>query len=247
MTQKRTLIWGHRGASFLQPENTISAFEKALQIGVDGIEFDVRLCKDGEVVVFHDPQVDRLTDGKGWVKNLSLNELKKLKITINSNNVLETVPTLKEVFNLVKDKIYMDIEIKAETFRNIGIEQKVVNLVKEFNLRENIIVSSFSPVVLRRFHLIAPEIKIGFIYSDNTFFNRWFAKRFGIFSWHPASYLVNERSLAKARRLNREVHAWTVDNTQEMKRLIKLGIDGIISNKPEVLKEIVFNNLPLKF
>ena len=145
----------------------------------------------------------------------------------------EKIPTLKEVFDLIKDKIMINVEIKTERFRSTGVEIPVIDMIKQNRLTDSVVVSSFSPVVLERIHLHAPEIKLGFLYSERSFLNDFWAKKLGKFAWHPEWHLVGEKLVKKAKELNRLVYTWTVDNPDDLQKLSQLQVKGIISNKPE--------------
>ena len=155
---KKPDVYAHRGSSYEYPENTLLSFEKAAEVdGIKGIEFDVQLTKDGEIVVIHDEAIDRTTNGKGYVRDYTLSELKKLSITPSGNgapfvdeegNHLH-IPTLKEVFDLLKpycekNGLILNIELKNSVYPYEGMEKKVIELVAEYKLQENIIYSSFN-------------------------------------------------------------------------------------------------------
>ena len=137
---KSTLIIAHRGLSSLYPENTLVAFRKAIELGVDFIELDVRLSCDGELIVIHDDTFNRTTDGDGKVCELTLSEIKKYSAGkwFSTSFKKERVPTLKEVFELIKKRTKLLIEIKQP-----GIEKKLVNLIQQYDMTDNVICGSF--------------------------------------------------------------------------------------------------------
>ena len=145
---KRVGIWAHRGCSMMNPENTLLAFKKAAELeGITGIEFDVQLTKDNEIVVIHDERVDRTTDGTGYVQEYTLNELKQL--SISGDDEIHRIPTLRETFELLapycKGKgLRLNIELKNSEIRYEGMEQKVIDMVSEFNLEDYVVYSSFN-------------------------------------------------------------------------------------------------------
>lgn len=140
---KNVNIWAHRGSSMMNPENTLLAFRKAAELeGITGIEFDVQLTKDGEIVVIHDEKVDRTTDGTGNVRDYTLNELKQL--TISGDSEVHSIPTLRETFEMLapycKNKgLRLNIELKNSIIRYEGMEQKVIDMVSEFNLEDYVV------------------------------------------------------------------------------------------------------------
>lgn len=145
---KRVGIWAHRGCSMMNPENTLLAFKKAAELeGITGIEFDVQLTKDNEIVVIHDERVDRTTDGTGYVQEYTINELKQL--SISGDDEIHRIPTLRETFELLapycKGKgLRLNIELKNSEIRYEGMEQKVIDMVSEFNLEDYVVYSSFN-------------------------------------------------------------------------------------------------------
>ena len=140
--------FAHRGFSGKYPENTMLAFEKAIEVGADGIELDVQLTKDGEIVIIHDETIDRTTDGKGYVIDYTYEELSKFEASyIYRGKVgFNKIPTLKEYFELVKDLDFItNIELKTGINEYLGIEEKVYQLIKEYKLEKKVIISSFNP------------------------------------------------------------------------------------------------------
>ena len=144
MTMKQIKVIGHRGAAGLEPENTLLAFKKALKLGVDELELDILPSKDGHLMVIHDDKIDRTTNGSGYVKNLTLSELKKLNAGKG-----EKIPTLNEVFDLIKNKnVILNIELKKS-----GYENKVVDLIKKYKFEKKVLVISFVADAIKK---IAP-------------------------------------------------------------------------------------------
>src|SRR5690554_5174035 len=139
-------IIAHRGASNIAPENTMIAFQKAYQIGADGVEFDVHLTRDGKPVVIHDERVDRTTNGIGYVKSLTLSEIKKLDAGsyFHPNYSEEKILTLEETLDLVKNFKIINIEIKNNLLEYKGIEEKVTNIIRDKKMEQKVICSSFN-------------------------------------------------------------------------------------------------------
>ena len=160
-------IWAHRGCSQMYPENTLLAFAKACEIpGLAGIELDIQLTKDGELVVIHDERVDRTTDGTGWVRDYTLAELKKLTIA-KGTEYEQSIPTMAEVFELIEPRLregmLLNIELKTSEYEYPGIEQKIVDMVAERGLEDSIVYSSFLAKSLVNIHFINPTAKIGML------------------------------------------------------------------------------------
>lgn len=160
-------IWAHRGCSQMYPENTMLSFEKAAAIqGLTGIELDIQLTKDGQMVVCHDEKVDRTTDGIGELRGYTLAELKKLKIDAG-NGKYEQIPTIEEVLDLLenrmKDGLKLNIELKNSVFPYEGMEQKIMELVYKRGLQDNVIYSSFSALSLERIREMDGDAEIGIL------------------------------------------------------------------------------------
>ena len=176
-------IWAHRGCSQMYPENTLTSFGKAMEIpGLSGIELDIQFTKDGELVVIHDERVDRTTDGFGFVRDYTLKELKQLHIFAGKGNSAETIPTMREVIELllpelqkytkalseaggdeskVTEGMRINIELKTSVYNYPGIEEKIVKLVDEMGVKEAIVYSSFYPESLFKIHEYEPSSKLG--------------------------------------------------------------------------------------
>lgn len=159
-------IWAHRGCSQCYPENTLTAFEKAMNIqGLEGIELDIQLTKDGQIVVIHDEKVDRTTEGTGYVREYSLSELKRLHIR-TEDDLKEHIPTMEEVFDLLAPKmregtLRLNIELKNGVFYYIGMEDKIVDMVAKHGVEDAIVYSSFYPLSLTKVHALNPKAEIG--------------------------------------------------------------------------------------
>lgn len=237
-----TKIFGHRGFSGKYPENTMLAFKKAVEIGVDGIEFDVQLTSDGEVVIIHDERVDRTTNGSGNVRSFTLSELKELdaSATFAGQYGKNEIPTLREYFEYVKDKdIVTNIELKTGVFVYPGIEKKVIDLVKEFGLDDKIIFSSFNHETVLRCAELAPHIKRGFLTGDWIVNFGRYAEENGVQCCHPSFTTLHEENIAEMHAHGREINTWTVNECDDIKRLASLGVDCLIGNYPDRMIELL--------
>ena len=160
-------IWAHRGCSQRYPENTFLAFEKAAKIeGLTGIELDIQMTKDKELVVIHDERVDRTTEGTGFVRDFTLVELKRLHIYADGNPSQE-IPTMQETLTLLRPVmgkgLRLNIELKNSVYSYEGMEEKIVGLVGEYGLQQNIVYSSFSALSLEKLRRIDPQAEIGIL------------------------------------------------------------------------------------
>lgn len=239
-----TLNIAHRGASAAAPPNTLAAFEKAIELGADGIEFDVHLSADGVPVIIHDFAVDTTTDGSGRVADLTLAQLKRLDAGIRFAPAFagEHIPTLEEVLEAVGNRLLLNVELKTTSLRDNGLEQAVIAQVRQHNLDNRVLFSSFNPFSLRRAKRIAPHIPAGLLYAPDLplYLRRaWLAFLVPHEARHPHYKMVDAHYMAWAGRRGYRVNTWTVDDPAEMRRLIGLGVDGIITNVPNLLASIL--------
>lgn len=241
----RTLNWAHRGASGHAPQNTLAAFLLAAEIGADGIELDVHLSADGEAVVIHDDTVDATTNGQGRVSAMTLAELKALDAGswFDPRFAGERIPTLQEVFDAVGQRLLINVEIKVEAgYHPPDQEAETVRLIEDNNLVERVIISSFSISSLRRVCRLNPSIALGLLYArvETPFFPtlaRLLGARYE--ALHPQFSLVDARYMEKARRRGLHVNAWTANEVSDMRRLIDIGANGIITNYPDRLRDLL--------
>ena len=171
----KTKVWAHRGASGYAPENTLEAFEMAVKQQADGVELDVQLTKDGELVVLHDETLDRTTDGKGFVKDYTLKEVQALK-AVKTHPEYQTgrIPMLAEVYDLLKPTgLEINVELKTGIFFYPGIEEKVLKLTKEMGMEERIWYSSFNHYSLKKVKECNPSARTGILYSDGIMPKSW--------------------------------------------------------------------------
>lgn len=232
------LVFGHRGARAYAPMNTILSFELALAQGADGVELDVRLSRDGEMIIMHDNRVDATTDGEGFVHDLTLAEIQSLDAGawFNESFAGARVPTLDEVFETIGRRTRINVEIKAEVILNDGLEAKVADAIRRHNLAGSILVSSFNPVTLRRFRRAMPEVPIGFLHAPES---PHFLAQLMIGLPHearnPHYTLIDARYMAWAKREGYRVNTWTVNEAAKAVELSELGVDCIITDNPDIL------------
>lgn len=221
---------GHRGAMGYEPENTLRSLRKALELDVDIIEFDVHLLKDGEVILMHDDTVDRTTNGKGFVSDMTLSEIKKLDAGKG-----EQVPTLQEAMDLIDGKSKVIIEISGF----LSTAQKVAEIIRynveQRNWRyEDIMVSSFNHPELQRFKKLLPEIKIGANTSGVPISYAQFAKEVEAdFLTTENIYLANDSFIKHAHEHGIKFYLYTLNTFEYLARYEEFGIDGVISNFPD--------------
>mgnify|MGYP003606146999 CR=1 FL=1 len=221
----KTLNIGHRGAKAYEPENTILSFKKALALNADGVELDVHVCKSGELVVIHDFTVDRTTDGSGAVADLTLSELKQLRI----NNCIE-IPTLDEVLALFDKNHLINIELKgSDTAQAVCdcIERKVQEGRFEY---VNFIVSSFQSDELARVYKYNSKIQIGILTQASVEDALEFAEQFSAVAIHPHFSLLTTENVALTRQKGYQIFTWTVNEFEDIERVKALGVNGIITD-----------------
>ena len=219
---------GHRGASGYEPENTLIAFQKAIDLKADGIELDVHLSSDGVLVVIHDETIDRTTNGKGEVNKMTLQELK----SFTSENK-QKIPTLIEVFDLVNRRCFINIELKG-----IGTSKPVNELINHYILDKNwnnndFLISSFDWKMLEEFHLLNPKIRVGVLTEEAIEEALAFAKKIKAFSIHPDYQLLSKENVALLHENGFEVFTWTVNSKEAIQKIKSFHVNGIISNFPD--------------
>ncbi|MCI5650021.1 MAG: glycerophosphodiester phosphodiesterase [Fusicatenibacter sp.] len=233
----KTKVWAHRGASGYAPENTLEAFLLAAEQGADGVELDVQMTKDGELVVIHDEVIDRVSDGKGHVKDHNLEELKKFHFnTLHPEYQMAVIPTLREVYECLKPTgMTINVELKTGIFWYPDLEKKVLELTKELEMEDRVIYSSFNHYSIQKILNLNPDAKTGILYGDVIVDVVDYAKRLGTGALHPALYHTYMGDFLKE-YVNSElqVHVWTVNDKREIQRLMDAGVDAVITNYPDV-------------
>lgn len=219
------LIIGHRGAADLAPENTLKSVQAALDSGVDMIEVDISLCKTGEAVLMHDSKVDARTDGKGYIRDYSLEELKGLDAGDG-----ERIPTLQEVIDLIDGRCPLNIEIKGR-----GSSHEVARIIhKEVDHKnrnyDDFLVSSFDHVELQSFGILCPQIRISPIISCNPISLAALAEEMGAWSLNMSLDNVNKSIVEDAHNRGIKLLVYTVNYPEELETMKTLGIDGVFTN-----------------
>lgn len=230
-----TLIFAHRGFSSLEPENTMSAFQEAEKCGADGIELDVQLTKDHEVAVIHDEKVDRTTNGKGFVKDFTLSDLQKLDADYIFKKKLKKrrIPSLREVFDwLAENRLLCNIEIKSYKHEHMYLEEKVIELIRQYGLEQRVVLSSFNHYSMVHCYRLAPDVEIALLYS-NPIFSPWmYAKGLRAGAIHPYYQTVTDEMVRLSHQNGIKVRPYTVNREKDMERLFSLGCDAIITDEP---------------
>lgn len=236
-----TKIFAHRGASAYAPENTVEAFALAMEQGADGIELDVQMTKDGQVVVIHDEIIDRVSDGTGAVRDYTLEELKKFHFSNHMENYENAViPTLKEVLDLIKSSsMLLNIELKTGIYWYPNLEEKTMELVKEAGMEDRVIYSSFNHYSIKKILELDSHAECAFLYSDVILNVDKYAKNAGVCGLHPAVYhLKMAEFLKEYQESGLKVRVWTVNKKEDMEKFIKADLEAVITNYPDKALEI---------
>lgn len=258
LTHDKPLFFAHRGGSHLAPENTLVAFERGVSLGADALELDVQTTREGELVVIHDPTVDRTTDGTGPVSGYTLDELRRLDAgyRFSANNGQDypfrgrgiTIPTLRDVFERFP-AVRVNIDLKESTPSR---ERRLWELIQDMDVMERVLVASgdlHAPIV--RFRRLsagrvatsasAPEIR-NFVLAAAAHATRWLRIPYDVLQvpeTHRRIRVVTPGLIAAAHRLGLEVHVWTVDARPDMERLLMLGVDGLMTDRPDILAAVL--------
>ena len=204
-TKRTTKVWAHRGASGYRPENTLEAFELAIRQGADGIEMDVHTSADGELIVMHDENVDRVTDGTGLIKDMMIN-----------------------------------IELKNSICFYPGMEEKILKLVKEMNMEDQLIYSSFNHYSLLQLKQLNDHVQTGILFSDGWVNPAMYAKNLGINAVHPAVYhLKYPQFIEEVKRAGLKMHVWTANKPEHIQLVKDAGAEAVITNYPDRAIEII--------
>ncbi len=232
----RPLIWAHRGASGYAPENTLESFQKAIDLGADGIELDVQLTKDDQIVVIHDEILGRTCEGTGWVKDYTLEELRRFNYNKTFPQVAHAdIPTLREVYELMKPSgLTINVELKTGIVFYEELERKVIELTKEMDMEDKVLYSSFNHYTCVKLHELKPDAYVGFLYADGPIDMAEYAKKHGADALHPALYNLQFPNYMKdAAERGLDVNAWTVNEEIYMQMCCQYGVNAIITNYPD--------------
>ncbi|NOX66220.1 MAG: glycerophosphodiester phosphodiesterase [Chlorobi bacterium] len=243
-------IIAHRGGSKLAPENTLAAYKNAIKLGVDMIEIDVHLSKDGKIIVIHDEKIDRTTNGKGTVKDMTLAEIRKYDAGgwFDEKFKGEKIPTLDEVMETLNGKVKLLIEIKDGDELYPGLEKKVVETIHKYNAVDWVIVQSFNENSVLRVRKMDPSITTFYLLGRN--FGDFYSnvakevnagdaviKKYDGIAPHYS--MLDSEKVKIFHKAGFKVFTWTVDKPEDMKKIINMNVDGIITNSPDKLKEIL--------
>lgn len=233
------IIYAHRGDSVHAPENTLAAFKSAIKCGASAVEFDVKLSADDQVIIIHDQTVNRTTNGSGNIRNLSLSEIKKIDAGGYFSEQFrgEKIPTLEEAFQEVGEQLFMNIELTNYVTPGDNLVEKVAGLIRKYNMEKRVVFSSFYPINLKKAFSYFPDIPRSLLTWAGWL--GWWGRKLGYRrslyqGVNPAFEDVNSQMIDRAHHLGRRIQPYTVDDPVEIIKLVKLGVDGIFTNDPEL-------------
>ncbi len=241
---ERPVIFAHRGASARAPENTLSAFNLAVEERADAVELDAKLTLDGHVVVIHDQTTERTTGVKGTVNQMLLKDLKNLDAGsfFDSRFLGEQIPTLDEVFEAVGSKLLINVELTNYQSPRDGLIDQVAEIVRRHQMQERVLFSSFFASNLRKAALQIPEVSRALLCFKGflgALGRSSYGRRVSPENIHPYFTDVDAKYVAMEHATGRRVHAWTVLGEDDMRRLYAAGVDGIIVNDPLKAREVL--------
>lgn len=240
------LVIAHRGAAGEAPENTLAAFQLALDQGCDGFELDVHLSKDGEIIVIHDATLDRTTNGTGKVQEMTLTELRRFDAgcKFSSNYAGEQIPLLEEVFALSPSELIINVEVKGGI--GCGMEEALVALLRTANRLETVIVSSFDHKCLATMKQIEPTIKVGLLYNLRTLHHWKLPEVAGcdVYSLHPNMSWLDAEDVNAALEKGFSIYPWTVNAEASLRQAIAYGVSGIITDYPGRARDLLNQKEP---
>lgn len=239
-TLRAMLLLAHRGASADAPENTLAAFQEAVNQGADGVELDAMVCGSGEVVVCHDEVLDRLA-GQPWeVRTTSWWKLRGADVGTRLGFAPARIPLLEEVLEALPAHFLVNIELKCDRFEDGGLATKVARLVAQRNMAERVVLSSFNPVCLFRAAAAAPSLRRGFLIDPDK---RWAPQAHGVMplvsshSVHPHHGQCTPERVAAWRERGLRVAVWTVDEARRAREMREMGVSYLITNRPRAVRE----------
>jgi len=234
---KRFLVFAHRGASGTCPENTMAAFERAIELGANGIETDVHLTRDGRLVLIHDATLDRTTGEPGVIRELDFDQIreKDAGAWFGTEFRGQKVPAMEELFELAKDRdLVLNVELKFGSAPYPGMEEAIVAVIRRFGMEERVVLSSFNHDSLALVKRLAPEVRTGILYGENLFEPWNYAAGFGTDALHAWHVVVTPEKVKRADQRGLVYFPYTINEAEEMKRVIRAGVAGVITDYPEL-------------
>lgn len=241
------LVLAHRGANKVAPQNTLPAFQKAIDFNADGLETDVHLCMDGHIVICHNYTIDETSNGTGRIDEMTLSQLKGFDFGSYFGDEFKGVslPTLPELLDLTKSMKLINIEIKPPQ-KDCDLVKKVVEAIHEYGIVENSIVSCFDPECIRLVKEFDKKVKTGLLYENNelgneimTFGVAKFCKQLNADAAHPHRKLITHKEVIELHNLGIAVNPWTVNKEDEIIKFVNWGCDALISDVPDYCLKVL--------
>ena len=229
---------GHRGAAGLAPQNTISSFEKAIALGCDCIETDLHICKTGELVLCHDARIDSTSNGTGYIKDITYNELRSFDFGDG-----QQIMTLEELLELCRGKIDINIEMKSDGAGKAAALMLNEQIAAGKWSEENLLITSFNHPELMDFHALAPDIPIGALIKSILIDEAAYVKDLECTTVVVSLEFINKRFVEDMHAAGIKVYVYTVDDPRDIEHIIRIGVDGIIGNYPDRILEGIHQDI----
>ena len=232
------LIIAHRGLHDQHPENTLEAFEAAVQIGSDGIECDAQLTRDGHVIIFHDNTLKRMGCDTRFIHEMTLQQIQEIDIENPQSGKKSKIPTLLETCDLIKDKGLFNIELKNYSFFDRRLEKAVLKILKTFKMYDQCLISSFNPISLKYIAIHTPQIERTLIfYERQSLLNRkaTLAPWAKVSTLNPSRILATQQTIDRFHKKGYKIIVWTINSIEKAKELAKQNVHGLITDHPDKL------------
>lgn len=233
-------IYAHRGYSAKYPENTLAAFRATAMLPIEGVEFDVHLTTDSRVVVIHDEKIDRTSNGSGYVKDMTLNELRQYDYGswFSKEFAGEAIPTLAEVLEVFKDTHHhINIELKSDVFVYAGMEELVLNEVKAQGMLDRVVISSFDHEAVNRISKLAPDVENAALFVNMILNVAKYQEKLPAKALHVSLPTAVRKPVLDAISEGSIVRVWTVNETKYLEPLLHIGVDAIFTDEPKKMLE----------
>jgi glycerophosphoryl diester phosphodiesterase len=235
----------HRGASAYAPENTISAFQKAIDMGLNAVEFDVQFTLDGKAVVTHDYNLERTSNGSGYIKDFKLSQLRELDFGkwFDEKYINEKIPTLEEVLSKVKNNYFINIELKRDNNHKLFFSKTIIETIEKFDIREKVLISSFDHNLLKDLYKTDNNLKIALLFPKEIERNFENLKEYidrleiKVSAINPHKDSLNEVSVKNIKKLGLKINSYTINEIDDYTRLKNLGVDAVFTNFPDLVNK----------
>lgn len=233
---KNQLIVAHRGNTFQAPENTLAAFQLAVEQGASALEVDLRVCGSGEIVLFHDKMLSRHFGKNKLVRFTPLEELKSYSFSKGKYERPDKITTLSELFEEFRGRVPINLDAKTFGTNSHLFIKRMTHEIDRQNMKDQVWVSAFNPLFLRLLKRVRPDIRTGFLFRNLAFIIRHLDVLHNSDAWHPHHSIISDRFVRKARAKNKELYVWTVNDPKMQAAFQKYEIEGLITDKLFLLK-----------